>query len=283
LKISAVKAHAEAIPLPRPFHGSNYVYTAKKAVFIEIDTDAGIQGYCYLGDDFGLGNEIAGKINQDIGPALLGADPLNVQDHWQWMRGFCRDILADRRVALHAQALVDICLWDIVGKERGQPLAAVFGEAPTARPVIAVAGYYAPGKTLADLADEALELIRLGCAGMKLKVGGAELGQDTARVQAIRRAAGPEFLLAVDANQAWSLGEAKEFLAQTADENLYWLEEPVHWDNDVADLATLRAGTDVPICAGQSEWSVAGAKRLIEAGAIDICNLHPGYSGGVTP
>ena len=51
----------------------------------------------------------------------------------------------------------------------------------------------------------------------------------------------------------------------------------------MADLATLRAGTGTPICAGQSEWTVAGAKRLIEAVSIDICNLHPGYCGSVTP
>ena len=41
--------------------------------------------------------------------------------------------------------------------------------------------------------------------------------------------------------------------------------------------------TAIPICAGQSEVTVAGVARLIDAGAIDICNLHPGYAGGVTP
>jgi len=57
LKISAVKAYAEVIPLPRPFHGSNYTYVSKKAVFLEVATDEGISGFAYLGDDFSLGKE----------------------------------------------------------------------------------------------------------------------------------------------------------------------------------------------------------------------------------
>jgi D-galactarolactone cycloisomerase len=58
---------------------------------------------------------------------------------------------------------------------------------------------------------------------------------------------------------------------------------PLHWDNDIVDLAALRKETEIPICAGQSEITVAGTARLIDAGAIDICNLHPGYTGGITP
>ena len=283
MKITAIKAWANAILLPRPFHGSNYVYTHKKALYLRIGTNAGLEGCCYLGDDFGLGAEIVAKIERDFSPALIGEDPTAVQAHWQNMRAFCRDILGDRRVALHAQALIDIGLWDLVGKAKALPLAAVFGEARTDCPVIAIAGYYAPGKTLQDLADEVRVLKKLGCAGVKLKVGGLSLDDDIARVRAVRSAGGSDFLLAVDANQAWSLDETRVFLDGTAAENLYWLEEPVHWDNDLEDLATLHAECDVPICAGQSEWTVAGAKRLIDAKAIDICNIHPGYAGGVTP
>ena len=57
MKISAVKAYAEVIPLPRPFHGSNYTYVSKKAVFLEVAKDEGISGFAYLGDDFSLGKE----------------------------------------------------------------------------------------------------------------------------------------------------------------------------------------------------------------------------------
>jgi D-galactarolactone cycloisomerase len=87
----------------------------------------------------------------------------------------------------------------------------------------------------------------------------------------------------VDANQAWPLPDALKFVEACQDLDLHWVEEPVHWDNDIVDLAVLREQTDIPICAGQSEITVAGVARLIDAGAIDICNLHPGYVGGITP
>lgn len=283
MRITSVEARVHAIPLPRPFHGSNYVYTHKKFITIRIGTDADIEGIAYLGDDFGLGAQTADKVETELAPALLGLDPMQVRDHWQTLRQFSRDILGDRRIGLHAQALVDIGLWDVCGKAQEKPLASVFGNPGAPARIIAIAGYYAPDKTLNDLADETRELLARGMAGVKLKVGGASLEHDIARVKAVRHAAGPDFLLAVDANQAWSFDEALEFADKTSGENLLWIEEPVHWDDDIKDLARLRARTKVAICAGQSEWTAAGAKRLIDAGAIDICNIHPGYCGGVTP
>ena len=149
--------------------------------------------------------------------------------------------------------------------------------------LMSIAGYYTTQNSLSDLADETRNLIELGCSGMKLKVGGLSIEEDIARVQTVRDAGGDNFNFAVDANQAWSLSDALKFVNACGNLNLAWVEEPVHWDNDIADLAALRKQTDIPICAGQSENSVAGIARLIDAGAVDICNLHPGYAGGITP
>ena len=59
MKIISVKAEAFTIPLPRKFHGSNYIYTHKKGMFAHAKTDSDVSGICYLGDDFGLGKQIA--------------------------------------------------------------------------------------------------------------------------------------------------------------------------------------------------------------------------------
>lgn len=283
MKITSIHAKASAHKLPCHFHGSNYSYTHKKIMTVHAETDAGICGYCYLGDDFGLGALIVQKLNTDIAPLLIGRNPLELEDIWNDLRPLARDILGDRRIGLHAQALADIVCWDIRGKAAEKPLAKLLGGAHPSLPAVAIAGYYAPDKTLDDLAAETRELISIGCGGMKLKVGGVSLQEDIERVKTVRQAGGDGFLLAVDANQSWSLAQAQAFADAVADQDLLWIEEPVHWDNDIADMAALRRITDIPICAGQSEWTVAGLKRLIDAGAVDICNLHPGYCGGVTP
>lgn len=283
MKIISVEAEAFAIPLPRHFLGSNYKYTHKKGMFIHGKTDDGIAGFGYLGDDFGLGQNIAKAVNEDFSKILIGRDPSDVESIWHNMRPLVRDILGDRRVALHAQALADILCWDLRAKAQGRSVVELLGQQRDSALIMAIAGYYTPQNSLDELAEETRDLIRLGCRGMKLKVGGLSVAEDVARVKTVRDAGGDTFNLAVDANQAWSLTEALEFVNACEGLDLNWVEEPVHWDNDITDLAALRKKTAIPICAGQSEITVAGVASLIDAGAIDICNLHPGYAGGVTP
>jgi len=283
LKILTIEAEAFAVPLSRHFQGSNYSYTHKKGIFARASTDEGVNGFCYLGDDFGLGEIIAKAVNDDFSRILIGRDPCCVENIWHDMRPLVRNILGDRRVALHAQALLDVLCWDLHAKAQGRTVVDLLGRMRHDVPIMAIAGYYSQQNSLSDLADETQELVALGCSGLKLKVGGLSVDEDVARVRTVRESGGAAFNLAVDANQAWSLSDALRFVEACQDLDLHWIEEPVHWDNDIVDLAVLREQTAIPICAGQSEITVAGVARLIDAGAIDICNLHPGYVGGITP
>ena len=47
-------------------------------------------------------------------------------------------------------------------------------------------------------------------------------------------------------------------------------------------MRDLRHGAGVRVCAGQSEFSAAGCRDLMEAGAIDVCNFDSSWSGGPT-
>jgi D-galactarolactone cycloisomerase len=283
VKILTVHAEEFSIPLPRSFNGSNYTYTHKKCVFARATTNQGVEGFCYLGDDFGLGQKISKMINEDFSKILIGRNPDQVEEIWEDIRPFARDILSDRRIALHAQALSDILCWDLRAKAEGKSVVDLLGQKRSSASIMAISGYYRLQKTLADLAQEVRELVELGCSGMKLKVGGLTVDQDVERVKVVRKSGGENFILAVDANQAWSLEESLKFANECQGLDLLWIEEPVHWDNDVKDLSLLRQRTKIPICAGQSEVTLAGISRLIDAGSIDICNLHPGYAGGITP
>ena len=206
-----------------------------------------------------------------------------MENIWDDMRPLVRNILGDRRVALHAQAVVDILCWDLHAKAQGRTMVDLLGRKRSDAPIMAIAGYYTLQNSLSELADETRDLVALGCSGLKLKVGGLSVDEDVARVKTVRETGGEAFNLAVDANQAWSLNDALKFVDAVQDLGLQWVEDPVHWDNDIVDLAALREKTDIPICAGQSEITVAGVAMLIDAGAIDVCNLHPGYVGGITP
>ena len=284
MKIVKFNATAIKVPLPRPVKGSTYQYTHVQAVTLEVETDEGITGCSYIADAFDHAGAMVQLIQGPISDHLVGEDPLATARCWEKLRVVCRTVhRRGRDDGLHAQGLVDMALWDIVGKVAKLPLSKLWGGYCESRPVIAIGGYYVDGKKPEAYAHDAHELVERGFAGIKLKVGGLSIEEDVRRVKAVREAGGESFLLAVDSNQAWSVSEAVEFAQRTADYDLLWMEEPVHWENDRTWLAQLRAKINVPLCAGQSEVSVNGCKELLEAGAIDICNFSSTYGGGVTP
>jgi Enolase C-terminal domain-like len=129
------------------------------------------------------------------------------------------------------------------------------------RPIISIGSYYVEGKTLVDIGREMESYRRAGMAGCKFKVGGLTPEDDARRVEAARRAAGPDFVLAVDANCAWSVDDAIRFAKLVEPLDIAWFEEPCHWYDDAAMMARVRAATRIPITAGRarSPATVCGA------------------------
>jgi L-alanine-DL-glutamate epimerase-like enolase superfamily enzyme len=118
--------------------------------------------------------------------------------------------------------------------------------------------------------------------GLKFKIGGAAPEVDAERVRTAIEAAGPDFKIAVDANQGYTVLDAIEFGRRTSDLEIMWFEEPVLWHNDRRSLAAVRSAIPHPVCAGQSEFSPSGCRDLMEMRSIDVCNFDASWSGGPT-
>jgi D-galactarolactone cycloisomerase len=279
LAIRGVETIPIRVPLARVYRGSGYHMTHRSTIVTRIHTDDGIVGEAYAGDEDSTLAEIDRIIHREIAPRLVGEDALAVERCWERARPVTHDILRDRRLGLVACACVDAALWDAVGKALGQPLWRLWGGYRRALPMIAIGGYYDTGVAIDD---EVGELRELGLAGLKLKVGGKAPEEDAARFRAARAAAGNDFLLAADANQAWTPAEAIRFARLVADCDLAWLEEPCRWANDCRAMRDVRFGAPVRVCAGQSEFSAAGCRDLMAEGAIDQCNFDASWSGGPT-
>jgi D-arabinonate dehydratase len=183
---------------------------------------------------------------------------------------------------LEAIACVDTAVWDAQGRLYGVPVARLLGGAQDSLPIISIAGYYEDGKTLDDLGAEMVDLQARGMAGAKVKVGALAPAADAERIAACREAAGPDFLLAVDANRGWDRRDAVGFARLVEALDITWFEEPCHWYDDARAMAEVRQATSIPINAGQSEITAHGVKRLIEAGAVDIVNFDASEAGGPT-
>src|SRR3954466_15417945 len=92
-------------------------------LFLRVDTDEGITGW---GEPIVEGRaETVQTAVAEIGEALVGEDPLRIEDHWQRMTkgGFYRG----GPVLSSAVAGIDQALWDIAGQHYGAPVHALLG------------------------------------------------------------------------------------------------------------------------------------------------------------
>jgi O-succinylbenzoate synthase len=113
-----------------------------------------------------------------------------------------------------------------------------------------------------------------GTAKVKVAEPGDTLGEDVARVEAVRDLIPT---VRVDANGGWSVDEA--VTAARALGPLEYIEQPCA---TVGELAEVRRRVDVPIAADESIRKADDPLRVVRAGAADIAVLKVAPLGGIT-
>jgi len=280
--VHGVEAIAVDIPLARDFGGSTYAVLKRSTVITRLRTEEGLVSEVYNGDNREHGREIVRLIRDELVPLLRGQDLSEGERIWARLFALTH-ASRDRKILMEAIACVDCAIWDLVGKARGLSVCALLGgQAPRRLPIISIGGYYREGKTLADIGREMESYREAGMAGCKFKVGGLAPEADAERVAAARRAAGTDFVLAVDANRGWSVEEAVRFARLVGPLDIRWFEEPCHWHDDARMMAEVRRATRIPLTAGQSEITSHGVRRLLDAEAVDLVNFDASEGGGVT-
>lgn len=136
---------------------------------------------------------------------------------------------------------------------------------------------YSPEK-LAALSKEAVED---GFTQIKLKVG-ADLDEDVRRLRLARDVVGPDVRIAIDANQAWGVGQAIEWLRPLAEFDPYWIEEPTSPDDVLGHAAIRRAVAPIKVATGEHTHNAVMFKQLLQAEAIDVLQLDASRVAGVT-
>jgi D-arabinonate dehydratase len=285
-----------AIPLERRleqiYQGGTYCIDSRYTLVVDAELDNGVVGRTFGGDEERYQKDIARCINGPFRDLLIGSDVFANERNWDAMfrcdsldlanRGIHTLDLANKSIIMQAIAAVDICLWDAAGKTLGLSVCRMLGACRDRVPVIAIGGYYANGKGQKELADELLCYRANGLAGIKMKVGRLSPGEDAERVRFARQVAGPDFIIACDANQAWTSAQAIEFCRAVQPYGIRWIEEPVVWYDQLEGLARVRQQGGIPVNAGQGEISRFGCRDLINAGAVDILNVDATIAGGIT-
>ncbi len=280
LTIERIETIPVLAPLAREFRGSFYHMTHRATIVTRVYTKEGIVGEAYVGDEDKSLGELVRIINDEIAPRIIGMDAMRTELVWHAAYPVTYDILRDRRLGLIALAGVDTAIWDAVGKALNQPLWKLWGGFRNRVQLIAIGGYY--GDPLGSVEEEIASYRQLGLAGVKYKVGGRTPEIDFLRVARAREVAGDDFVIAIDANQGYAVEEAIELSRMCSGLDIAWFEEPVTWQNDHRSMRDVRFRGPLPVCAGQSEFSPAACRELMEVGAVDILNFDASWSGGPT-
>lgn len=254
-------------------------------LIVTLRTSSGISGH---GEGSGGGAELFRKGFADL---VVGEDPFMVGKIWEKMFA----VTSSRELAKHgwsqagvisAMAPVDAAIYDIMSKSAGLPLFKFLGAYRDSVPVYITGGYYREGKGIPELVKEVRGYIDQGFNALKLKVGGITGGysidDDYNRVKAVREAVGPKVRIMLDANNGWDVPTTIRASNKLYDLDITWLEEPLHWYDDVEPLKQVKLNTRIPLASGEHEVTRWGARRLMETGAIDYmqfdCNAHAGIT-----
>jgi D-galactarolactone cycloisomerase len=281
VRITDIRTTRLAVPLARVFRGGTYEITVRCTVITEVWTDTGLSGCTYAGDERARQQDIVQLIGARLKPLLIGQDPLDHERLWASM--FQETVPhGDRATILQAIAAVDIALWDLKGKAAGLSVHKLLGGSHDRLPAIVIGGYYEDDKGIDGLIAEMVGYRDQGFAGVKMKVGRVDVREDAERVREVRKAVGDHFMIACDANQAWTPEQAIDFCRLVGSCHIRWLEEPCHWYDDLAGMRRVRERTGVPVTAGQSEVTKYGCQALVRGGAVDILNVDVSHAGGIT-
>jgi L-alanine-DL-glutamate epimerase-like enolase superfamily enzyme len=185
---------------------------------------------------------------------------------------------------------LEIALWDVIAKARGEPLWRVLGGNSARVRVYASTGARISADERAAMAVQARDA---GFPAIKLRFHAASFDEDIAVVRAVRDAVGDEMEIMVDANQGWRMPwdtspswdfeTARRAVDALADLRVYWLEEPL----DRHDYRGLRRLRDYPsthgvrIAGGEGARETAELREYLAHGSLDVYQPDVAWSTGV--
>ncbi len=189
-----------------------------------------------------------------------------------------------------AVGTIEVAVWDAVAKIQERPLHAVLadlyngGQVRKQIPCYVGGGWYAPNKGIPELQDEIRNRLAQGYTTMKIKVGGASVAEDLARIEASLQVVGSSEHLAVDANAGFSPERALAYAKALAPYKLRWFEEPTD-PLDFALLSEIASLYPSPIGTGENLFSTQDIQNLVHFGGLrkdrDIIQIDVPQSYGI--
>ena len=256
----------------------------------KISADEGVEGYFFgghfHGDKAGLFANERALINKDIGPLLVGQDAFDREKIWQWLVG--------SKVPENVLSVIDLALWDLVGRKTGLPVHKLLGGARNR--VKAYASSFNNLGMPEAYAAHAVECQQLGYHAYKIHGNyywdpatgkfapprPSHLDWDIKTARAVRKAVGDEMVLMFDPWGTYNTyADALRVGRELEGLGYYWYEHPMP-EHKVESFVRLAEELTIPICSPEiAEGMVFTRADWISRRASDITRIDV-LRGGVT-
>lgn len=241
------------------------------SIVVEVETEDGQIG---RGTGFG-GPPACWLINHHFSRFVIGTDPRDLNRIWDQM--FRASMPYGRKgLTLATISVVDLALWDLLGKLRNEPVYKLIGGRTKDH-----VDLYCTGPR-PDAAQ------RLGFFGGKLPIphgpasGRAGVRENVAILADFRAKVGPDYPIMVDCYMSFDVPYAIEMAEAAAHLNIHWWEEVLHPDDFDGFALLKRAHPKMRWTTGEHEYSRYGFRKLIEGRNVDILQPDVMWVGGLT-
>jgi D(-)-tartrate dehydratase len=296
-----VAVHERTVPISSAIRNAAIDFSQMTASVVALVSDVRRAGRPLVGYGFNSNGRYAqgGLLRERFIPRLEAADPAalldddgsNFDPHRAW-----RALMSNEKPGGHGErsvavGVIDMALWDLVAKVEDRPLYRVIadrfngGKAVERVNVYAAGGYYYPGEDVDGLRDELHGYREMGYTLVKMKIGGASLDEDLARIEAALEVVGGDGAgLAVDANGRFGTEESLRYAEALAPYGLRWYEEP----GDPLDFelhARVAEAYDASVATGENLFSSQDVQNLLRYAGLrpdrDILQMDPALSYGL--
>ncbi len=272
MKIVNIELFPVNVPLKTVVECGHGATTMQQSVVIRITTEKGEYGIGAVdprpGYDEESMDEIVAIVHHQLIPLISGEDPRQIRR--------IVDIM-DAAVPRHlgSKAVVEMALFDLLGRTLGVPVHALFGG--RVKDEIILNGWL--GIVDPDQAKrETQEMLVRGFRSLKVKIN-ADIAGGRKRVEAVKSVVGNRMQIRVDANETLSLAQAKEAVTSLEPFGIEYLEQPMPREN-LEDFTALAKFSTIKLMADESIHDMETLLQILKSGAAQFVKVKVQKMGG---